>query len=83
LLYGCKGTQQAEGIVREKGLEAGSAAGQRRPNAQTPSVPLLQDEPRDHPLCGDALHPLPLSLRKAEDLLHEREIDISNETVRA
>jgi putative transposase len=49
---------------------------------QTLSVQVLQDEPRDHPPGGDALHPAPLSLRSVEDLLHERGIEICHETVR-
>jgi transposase-like protein len=46
-------------------------------------VSLLQDVPRDHPPCGDARRArFPLVLRNVEDLLHERGIEVSHETVR-
>lgn len=48
----------------------------------TQPLSLLHDQPGDHPLGGDALHPLLLSLRNVEDLLLERGIEISHETVR-
>jgi len=41
---------------------------------------MFQDFAGDHPPCRDDVHPL--SLRNVEDLLHERGIDITHETVR-
>jgi putative transposase len=43
---------------------------------------LLQSQSCAHSTGGNPLPPLPLSLRNVEDLLHERGIEISHETVR-
>ncbi len=43
--------------------------------------PPLQNQPLDYPPDSFTLHPLPLSLRNVEDLLHEQGIEISHETV--
>jgi hypothetical protein len=52
-----------------------------QPKARQP-VQALQLIARDHPPRGDALRAFPLSLRNVEDLLFERGLDISYETVR-
>ena len=50
---------------------------------KTLPIPLLKNQPRDHPLGGDALCSVSaLTPRTVEDLLHERGIEISHETVR-
>lgn len=45
-----------------------------------------QKEPKDHTLGGDVLHSFPSlalqRIRSVEDLLHERGVDVSHETVR-
>ena len=46
------------------------------------SVPILQQLAGGHPSCRDDVREHPLSLRNVEDLLAERGIDISDETVR-
>ena len=43
---------------------------------------LLQNLARDHPLGGDALRSVPLSLRNVEDFLHARDVEVSHEAVR-
>jgi transposase-like protein len=48
---------------------------------QTLSLPVLQDEPGDH-LAVMLYIRFPLSLRNVDDLLHERGIEVSQETVR-
>ena len=45
-------------------------------------VPLLPNRPRSHPAGGDVICQIPLSLRDVENLLHERGIDVSHESVR-
>ena len=45
-------------------------------------VSIFQQLARGHPSGGDDVRAIPLSLRNVEDLLAERGIDISHETVR-
>jgi hypothetical protein len=51
-------------------------------SAHEQSVPIFQQLARGHPSGRDEYVRYPLSLRNVEDLLAERGIDISHETVR-
>jgi hypothetical protein len=51
-------------------------------SAHDQSVPIFQQLARDHPSGREDVRAYPLSLRNVEDLLAERGIDISHETVR-
>ena len=50
-------------------------------HVKTQPISLFQNQSRDYSPSGNAVRPFPLSLRKAEDLLHKRGVDISHETV--
>jgi hypothetical protein len=43
---------------------------------------VVQDEPRNHSHGGDAVRPVSAIVRNVEDLLHERGVEISDETIR-
>ena len=57
--------------ARLNSVEAGGRVYRVR---ECPRIPLLQNEPRDHPLAVMLYVRFPLSLRNVEDLLHERGI---------
>ena len=46
------------------------------------AFPVIQDEPRGHPLGGDALHPVTVIVARRRGPLRERGIEISQETAR-
>jgi hypothetical protein len=50
-------------------------------SAHEQSVPVFQQLTRGHPSGRDDIRAIPLSLRNVEDLLAERGIDISHDTV--
>ena len=52
------------------------------PDIKTLSLPLLQTNPEIIRLAGMLYMRFPLSLRNVEDLLDERGVEISHETVR-
>jgi hypothetical protein len=54
----------------------------RRCSDREQSVPIFQRLAGDHPAGRDDVRAIPLSPRNVEDLLAERGIDISHETVR-
>ena len=46
------------------------------------SIPLFQDFARNHPPCRDDAGALPTVATQSQDLLHERGIEVSHETIR-
>ena len=71
------------GTVRQNELETGRVVSQPLPNDKTLPIPVLKNQPRESSDLAVMLYVrFPLSLRNVEDLLHERGIEISHETVR-
>jgi putative transposase len=77
-----KGGFETKGAVRGTWLEAGQGAGQRSSMPKPSTFRYFKTSPEIIHLAVMLYVRFPLSLRNVEDLLHERGIDVSHETVR-
>lgn len=76
------GTSRREGIVRENQLEAGRAVSYHRRMNKLSPFRYFKTSPEIIRLAVMMYIRFPLSLRNVEDLLHERGIDVSHESIR-